>query len=286
MFEKLKRKINNIQPPKRKFLRVLWETYELYDEQRVPRSAAAFSYYVIIAMFPVLIIATRILAGLNVSDDQVIESIGTLIPPQVIGIMTDFLGYVRGSDSTVILVVGVGVMMTSTASAFRTVMGIFGDIEGKRRFTGILGYVFGFALSAAFMVAIFVSGVVVLTGEWLRLMLEKYLGTSGIVGNWRYIRFLIMFLIVFLVIFALYIAAAPKGDKFRRRIPGALVSSVIMVCATAVFSRMISESAKYTLVYGSLASIIILLLFLYTCGVIMILGNIVNVAIKKVYYGN
>jgi len=98
MLKKIKERIKNVKPPRRKLLRVFWEAGAIYDAQRVPRSAAALSYFVIIALFPIIIIATRILAGLNISEEQIIESFGQVIPEQITKIVLDFLGFVRNSD--------------------------------------------------------------------------------------------------------------------------------------------------------------------------------------------
>ena len=43
-----------------------------------------------------------------------------------------------------------------------------------------------------------------------------------------------------------------------------------------IFSALMSNSARYSLVYGSLASVIIMLVWLYLCGNILIMGNVVN----------
>ncbi|MEA4954313.1 MAG: YhjD/YihY/BrkB family envelope integrity protein, partial [Pseudoflavonifractor sp.] len=51
--------------------------------------------------------------------------------------------------------------------------------------------------------------------------------------------------------------------------------------ASVLFSWFIGLSSRYSLVYGSLASVIILMVWLYLCGNILILGNCVN----RVWYG-
>ena len=49
-----------------------------------------------------------------------------------------------------------------------------------------------------------------------------------------------------------------------------------LAAASVLFSYFIGLSAKYSLVYGSLASVMILLVWLYLCGHILILGNVFN----------
>ena len=55
----------------------------------------------------------------------------------------------------------------------------------------------------------------------------------------------------------------------------------IYTIVSIVFSVVIGMSVKYPLVYGSLASVMIILFWLYVCGNIVIMGNIINVAIEN-----
>ena len=57
---------------------------------------------------------------------------------------------------------------------------------------------------------------------------------------------------------------------------GALLASLALVLDSVIFSDIIGYSVRYTLVYGSLASAIILMVWLYTCGVIIIMGCAVS----------
>ena len=89
-----------------------------------------------------------------------------------------------------------------------------------------------------------------------------------------------MFGLLFLVIFALYALTQPKDKPKIIRSPGALLATALLVGVSIIFSHFISVSTRYTLVYGSLASVIIMLVWLYFCSLIVIFGNIFNYEIN------
>ena len=70
--------------------------------------------------------------------------------------------------------------------------------------------------------------------------------------------------------------AAPRGKPRPPILTGAVLASAAMVGASVLFSWFIGLSSRYSLIYGSLASVIILLVWLYLCGNIIILGNVFN----------
>jgi uncharacterized BrkB/YihY/UPF0761 family membrane protein len=70
------------------------------------------------------------------------------------------------------------------------------------------------------------------------------------------------------------------------RFPGALAAAVILVIASMVFSRLITASIRYEILYGSLASFIILMVWLYVCAVILIMANVINISVSKLKEGD
>ena len=55
-----------------------------------------------------------------------------------------------------------------------------------------------------------------------------------------------------------------------------VLSALAMVACSVLFSWFIDMSSRYSLVYGSLASLIILLVWLYFCGNILVIGAVVG----------
>ena len=107
--------------------------------------------------------------------------------------------------------------------------------------------------------------------------MERYVPwVAQVVGNWQTVRFLILFCLVLLFVLLTYRLSAPRGKPRPPVLTGGLLASVAMVCASMLFSWFIGLSSRYSLVYGSLASLIVLLVWLYLCGNILILGNVVN----------
>ena len=95
-------------------------------------------------------------------------------------------------------------------------------------------------------------------------------------GLWQWLKYGILLAVVFLFVLLLYRFSAPGQAPSPPVIPGALLAAVSLAGASLVFSVIVSHSARYSLVYGSLASVIIMLVWLYLCGNILILGNVVN----------
>jgi len=260
---------------------MLKEIASTYLQKNVGRSAAALSYSLTLSVFPFLIVVSAILGRLDLHESALFTALGDVIPLAALSVISEFLSYVSGNRTTLMLTVGIMALLTSSSAAFRNFINITGEIQGEMRFKGIWKGVVSFVFSIVFIAVIYASGLMILSGGWLVRLLEIYIGIGDVTAAWTWIRFVILFLLLFGIIFAMYIISAPKETKTTHRLPGALVASVVFVVTSIIYSRMISMSIRYALVYGSLASIIIMMVWLYTCGIILIMGNVFNISLRN-----
>jgi len=252
-----------------------------FVRKNVSRGAAALSYYLTISVFPFLICVSAIVGSLHVYESAAFVLLEDIVPNQAFSMIADFLRYVSGNRSELMFIIGLAAMLTSSSAAFRSFIAITGELQGEMRFTGISRGIFSLVFSIAFLAAVYVSGLVLLSGGWLMELLEAYFGYREILMLWTWVRFVVLFLLLFGAIYGMYIISAPKETKRTHRLPGALAASIILVATSIIYSRMISASLKYALLYGSLASFIILMVWLYTCSIIIIMGNAFNIALQK-----
>ena len=113
-------------------------------------------------------------------------------------------------------------------------------------------------------------------------MVQRFPVLGGLIGVWSWTRYVLLFSMFFLFILAVLNLAAPLGTPRLPVLVSSLVSALALVVASGIFSWFISLSSRYSLVYGSLVSIIILLLWLYLCGQILFIG----IVFTSVWYKN
>jgi len=263
-------------------IRAIKEVFRVYFNYPVARSAAALSYYLTLSIFPFLICASVILGSLNIQETEAFTLLEGVIPDATYTTLYDYLNYISDIRSEVMLTIGITAMLTSSSAAFRSFTSIMGEIQGKMRFSGIWEWLISFVFSIVFLAAVYGSALVVLSGEWLMHILEEYFDIREIALIWTRIRFFLMFLMLFFTIYGVYLISAPKHSTRMSRLPGALAAAIILVATSMIYSRMITASIRYEVLYGSLASFIILMLWLYTCSLILIMANVLNISISKV----
>ncbi len=263
-------------------VRFVLEMAELYFHKNVPRSAAELAYFLILSFFPALICLNAIIGTLDLNVASLLEEASIMIPEAALAVLTEYVRYISENQSTTMLVGGIVMTLFSASAAIRALMNIMDDIYGKKAYTGLWQVVASVVFSVLFLVTIYLSLVVVLTGNWFFHLLEQFihrfprLAHITLPWEWQWMRFVILFALVMLFMMLVYRATAPRGKPRPPVLTGAFLASVALVGASVLFSYFIGLSSRYSLVYGSLASVVILLVWLYLIGNIIILGNCFN----------
>ena len=259
----------------------LAEICDLYFGRRMGRSAAAFAYYLMLSFFPLLICVASIIGRTTIDTEELLSLISEVVPPQVTETLVSFFGYIHDNYSRAMLWAGIILLFTAASGAFGTIMVTMGDLYGEPRYKGLLHTVMSFLYSAVFLVGIYISVIVVSTGNWFIELLDQWFHVGDVLASWKWLRFILLTGIIMLLLLLLYRSVTPHSKPALPVLPGAVVGGLSILAISILFSTMISASARYTLVYGSLASLIILMLWLYFFGNILIMGNTVNYLLEK-----
>ena len=258
-------------------VRFVREMAEVYFDRRVSRSAAELAYFLVLSFFPALICVNAFVGLLRLDVDLVLTAAGEFLPREVLPILGEYLGYVSTNQSNAMLAAGLTMVLFSASAAFRALMKIMADIYRRPTYQGVGQVVASVLFSILFLVTIYLSMVVLLTGSWFLHLVEGWFPwVAQLVGSWQSARFPILFCLVLLFVLLAYRLSAPKGHPRPPVLTGGVLASVSLSAASMLFSWFIGLSSRYSLVYGSLASVIILLVWLYLCGNILILGNVFN----------
>jgi membrane protein len=105
---------------------------------------------------------------------------------------------------------------------------------------------------------------------------EKTLTWAG-----QLIRILITFLLVYISIALIYRYAPSVQKKWKLTSPGALLATALIIGFTVLFSFWVNHIASYNKVYGSLGSILILMLLIHVNSLVLLIGFELNVSINS-----
>ena len=251
----------------------------LFAENKMPRSAAGLSYFLTLAFFPMLICLYTMLGSFFPAVEQVREFLTGLLPRDTVVTILDYLRYVSSNHGAPMLAAALLVMAMASSAAFRLIDGAMESLRGEKRFSGLFELAFSVCFSLVFLVAILFAVLLIVTGKWFLDAVDRHIMSVNISAAWSWARFVLLFLLLFVILSGVYRITSPRNREVRV-LPGAIFASLVMVGASILFSYFISFTVR-EIVYGSLASIMIMMFWLYVCGLILFAGGALNVALEQ-----
>ena len=260
---------------------------QAYGRLGVSRAAASLAYFLILTLFPLLVCVNFFIGLLELDPEAVFSALDPLLPRESLSIILEYLTYVSGipqSQSTPLLLASLFTILLSASAGLRTLLKTMDELYQVRHVSSLRRVVVSVVLSILFLLTIYLSIVVIFTGDWFFQVLEERLPPPLaeliplrlLSQLWGWLRYLLLFFCVLLLVLAVYRMGTPPPLRREKKVLRltALLSAGALVACSVLFSWFIGMSSRYSLVYGSLASLIILLVWLYFCGNILLVGAV------------
>lgn len=265
---------------KKKYVRenkLIWFIMEFvhrYFKDNVGKSAAALAYYFVFSFFPFILFVSMVLGFLNIAPLSFTKEIQALIPEDIIEIVNLFLKHATMERSpallTFALVFSIWFPMRAVNSIMKFVSHAY-RVEKKKHF--IKHQITVFLYTIFLMFSIFAALIILIVGENLLTFLSGILHISNSSINlWSEIRFLLLAVMLFLVLSILYYVAPDQRFSKRYVLPGALAALVSWLVISGGFAFYVENMANYSVIYGSIGAIIVLLMWLYFSAVTILMG--------------
>jgi membrane protein len=268
--------------------------YGRFGEVQVTDRAAALSYYSILSLFPALLVVVSLLALLGEYPDtyqNIVDTLRDAAPGAAVDAIDSGLrsSLSNRSNAGILLVVGLALALYSASGAMGAAMRSLEAInraKGGRSFLPNLGVRIGLTVLLALLVLIAFLAVVV-AGP-LFGAIANAAGISGVVaGLVGYLRWPIgalALLTAFATVYALGPRRTPrKGDRSLRSVlPGAAIGTALWFAVSLLFTAYVSHFGSYDKTYGTLGTLISLLIWLWLGNLAFLLGALFNAETERI----
>jgi membrane protein len=253
--------------------RVYGTIARVFPRCSVTSQAIAFNLF--LAFFPTLLIAVALATTRIGGRTSLLELIGDLtefLPPGSHAIVSEFL-VKRGPDAWKIAAVGWTGTLLAGSQVMKLVMQgihtIYGDTDRMGFFHRQIRGLMLLLVTIAPLLGAAILGVL---GKPLRRWIAHEAGKHAILQGWWNVFFPAMaFLLAITALTVIYRVARPQEDSLRRVLPGALVATLLWWLVNVLFGIYVRK-VPYSIVYGGLAAVIGLIIWMQLSAVIVFLG--------------
>lgn len=267
-----------MDPQRKKCPNALVSLVSWVMDMQIPVYAANACYFLVLMIFPALLLVMSSLRYTSLSANDLIEVLGTVVPSALMPTVERLIVNTYYNSS------GVVISVSAVTALWSSSRGVYGLLTGLNHVYGVRedrGYFYTRLISVvytfAFLMVLILTLVLHVFGKSIAAWINaKDLALVDWVARVIDIRFLVLLGLQILVFTALYMVLPNRRNRFWSSLPGATVAAVGWQVFSNLFSIYVQRLNVYTNIYGSVYALALGMLWLYICVTIVLFGGVLN----------
>jgi membrane protein len=256
-------------------------TWRETNEDNILGRAAELAYYFLLALFPMLIFLTSLVGFLPGLREAIFTGLAKFVPGEAMRLVSETISDVTRRRSSGLISFGILGALWAASGGVTAVMGTLNtayDVREERSFWKVRLIAIGLTVLLALLV---VGGTaLIMFGDrfaaWLAAQLGR--GTTFTIV-WGIVHYLMGLALSFLGLELIYYFGPNVEQDWKWITPGAVFAVISLVFASLLFSLYLRFAPDYSATYGSLGAVVVLMLWLYLMGAVILIGGEINAEI-------
>ncbi len=261
-------------------------TIKEFQDDNLPDWAAALTYYGILSIFPGLLVLVSLLGLLGKSATQpLITGLAAAAPGSVRHIVLAAMTNLQHSHATAGILAAVGIVVglksaSGYVAGFMRASNAVYDVPEGRPFWKAMPV--RLAVTLVILVLLVASALIVVVTGGLAARIGHGLGVGPTaVTAWDIAKWPVLLIIVSIMFAILYWASPNARHRFRLISPGSVLAVVLWLIASGLFALYVAHFGSYNKVYGSLAAVIIFLVWMWVSNIAVLIGAEFNAELER-----
>ena len=263
------------QTTKRKLVKSAFRFANGMTYKDIAAYASSTAFFLFIAMIPLVILLSKLLPLTGIDQDRLIRIL-TSFTPQFTDIMiTVVVEQAYSSAGSLVPLYALVLLYATARGMLSLIRGLDKVYDVKVKRSGIMLQVAAIFYTILMVINMLLLFVIIVFGKTIMDFLVRHIRLLDHIPFIYNFRYLVLFAVGVLIFMTIYTFLPGERRLFGKQLPGAVFSALAWVVFSYFFSLFI-DSSIYGTYYGSFATIVIFLMWLYGCFYIMLIGAVLN----------
>lgn len=260
------------------------DLYNEADQDQIFNGAASLSYYFLLAIFPAMIFLLTLLPYLPIANlsTELMNLVSQVLPESAAKALETTVLEITTTKKQGLLSFGAIFTLWSASSGLYAIMQELNttyDVRETRPFWKVRGI--SIVLTLVFGAAIIASFALIVAGGALQAWLDKtYILNPVVAILFQIFRWVVILTLLTAGFAFLYFYGTNVEQKFKFITPGAGIAVFGLIGVSLLLRVYVSNFSDYSASYGSLGAVVVLMLWFYLAGVMILIGSEINALIE------
>lgn len=252
--------------------------WKRFKEHRLIELAAQCAYYLLLSIFPFLIFIITLLAFIPFPIQFNINLLQDIIPYEIFQFIEGQWTHIASQQNTGLLSISIIFTLWTASLAISTILRL---LNRAYHVTESRHFIKGRLISILLTIGMFIVVLIALILQVIGGAIKNIVHFDFIVFDFNILRWSFSTIILFLVFSLLYFIGPNIRLKFREIYIGAIFATIGWQLISTLFSFYLNNFANYSTTYGTIGTVIALMVWFHLSSVIILLGGEINAHIKE-----
>lgn len=250
---------------------------ERMRKDHVSAYAAQAAYFLIMSFIPFVLFLTAIVQYTPLTYREVRQAIMSVVPENLQGFVLNIVAEVFSKSAAVLPLSALVALWSSGKGTQALINGLNTIYHVKETRNWLVNRIYSMFYMFLFVLALIASLLLLVMGNRIHVLISGYVPFLGnMIGRILGAKTFLVFVMLFFVFLVLYRYLPNRRAYLKSQVPGAFLTAVAWSVFSYLFSLYFTFFPDFSIMYGSLSTLILVMVWLYFCMNLLLYGAEIN----------
>ena len=250
---------------------------ERMRKDHVSAYAAQVAYFLIMSFIPFVLFLTAIVQYTPLTYREVRQAIMSVVPENLQGFVLNIVAEVFSKSAAVLPLSALVALWSSGKGMQALINGLNTIYHVKETRNWLVNRIYSMFYMFLFVIAMIASLLLLVMGNRIHVLISGYVPFLGnVIGRILGAKTFLVFVMLFFVFLVLYRYLPNRRASLKSQVPGAFLTAVAWSVFSYLFSLYFTFFPDFSIMYGSLSTLILVMVWLYFCMNLLLYGAEIN----------
>ncbi len=246
------------------------------SKHNVSEYTAQCAYYAVLSFIPFIMLIVTLIQYTPISKDSLISIIQSIMPETMSGTTLDIIQEVYSKSVGTVSVSAIFLLWSAKREFYALSKGLHNIYETDKDYNFLFMQVKSLILTAFLALAIISVLLISVFGNTILSFMQSQFTIHDTVTGIFHLSKVGIYFILFIILLLMYRFVPGHKQKIKNQIPGAIVATAGWQIVSYIFSIYLDTFKGFSVMYGSLTTIVLAMMWIYFCMYIILIGAEIN----------
>ena len=261
-------------------MKVIWNNIKQFctnmDTHNIGEYTAQCAYYMLLSFIPFIMLIVTLIQYTGITQDTLVSIIGTVMPATMIDTTVGIIQEVYSKSVGTVSISAIFVLWSAKRGFHALSKGLHNIYETEKDYNYLKMQLKSLVLTVFFILAVISVLSISVFGDTILDFIKSNFDVSNIVLSAFHLTKIGIYFVLFIIVLLMYRFVPGHKQGLKKQLPGAIVATLGWYIISWIFSIYLDTFKGFSVMYGSLTTIVLAMMWVYFCMYIILMGAEVN----------